>query len=317
MQINQANLTALFKGYRTLYMDAYQGCAPLSAPLFQMVPSNAKSEQYNWLGAVPGMKRFRGEVQIENLAAEKWQIDNDEWENTVSVPQFDIETDCYGVYNPRFSALGIAAQQHKDELAGDLLIGGFDNLCYTGSNFFADNQTPLVGGTTFTNVSTAQLSQSSYRAARQRLKGRLNAKGRAMGLGLRLLLVVPPELESTARTIIIADTAIQAQNPGAVGSAVAAVTNVDKGTAELLVLPQLASQSDTAWFLLEVGYPIKPFAWQVNKEPILISQTNPESDAVFTNHVFKYQAYGRYNAGYFLPELAEGSDGTAAGGASS
>jgi phage major head subunit gpT-like protein len=138
-----------------------------------------------------------------------------------------------------------------------------------------------------------------------------------MGLGVRLLLVVPPDLESTARTILIADTAIQAQNPGAIGSAVAAVTNVDKGTAELLVLPHLAAQTATAWFLIEVGYPIKPFAWQVNKEPVLISQTNPESEAVFINHVFKYQAYGRYNAGYFLPELAEGSDGTAAAGATS
>jgi phage major head subunit gpT-like protein len=309
MQINQANLTALFKGYRTLYMDAYQGSAPVSGPLYQMVPSAAKSEQYNWLGAVPGMKRFRGEVQIENLSAEKWQIDNDEWENTVSVPQFDIEVDSYGVYNPRFSAMGIAAQQHKDELAGLLLVGGFDNLCYTGKNFFDYNHAPLVGGTTFTNASHAPLNQTTYRAARQRIKGRLNAKGRAMGLGVKLLLVVPPNLESTARTIIIADTAIQAN---ADGSAVAGVTNVDKGTAEILVLPQLGADSETAWFLIEVGYPIKPFAWQVNKEPVLISQTNPEIDSVFVNHVFRYQAYGRYNAGYFLPELAEGSDGTGA-----
>jgi phage major head subunit gpT-like protein len=309
MQINQASLTALFKGYRTLYMDAYQGSPPMSGPIFQQVPSSNKSEQYNWLGAVPGMKQFRGEVQIENFSAEKWQIDNDEWENTIAVSQFDIETDTYGVYNPRFSAMGMAAQQHKDELAGDLLVGGFDNLCYDGVDFFsATHQAGTPGA--YSNTTTAALAQASYRAARQSIKGRLNAKGRAMGLGVKLLLIVPPALESTARSILIADTAIQAQNPGNVGSAVAAVTNIDKGTAELLVLPQLGANSDTAWFLLETGYPIKPLAWQVNKEPILISQTNPELDSVFINHAFRYQAYGRYNAGYFLPELAYGSQGT-------
>ena len=221
--------------------------------------------------------------------------------------QFRIETDTYGIYTPTFASMGMAARQHPDQLNAALLVGGFTNKCYTGSYFFGANQVSAPGSQyPFTNTGTELLTPASYATRRANLAGRLNAQGRAMGLGLDLRLVVPPALESTARAVIIADTVLQSNAQGGA----AAVSNIQANTAKIQVFPQLAAYSNTAWFLLEVGYPIKPLVFQTNKDVTLLSLTNPESDHVFKRHEFLYQAYARYNSGYMLPELAEGSTGT-------
>src|SRR5581483_788657 len=250
-----------------------------------------------------------GEVVIENLAANKYAITNDEFESTVGVKKADIERDTYGVYNPLMSAMGVAAKEHPDELTADLLNNGFDSLDYTGKNFFDSNkvQDGDPKSTKFTNVATAKLGPTAFAAAKASLKSRKNSKGRPMGLGRKLQLIVPPALETIGLEILKADNIQQtARNTDA--KAVASVTNVQKGTAELVVWSRLTS--DDAWFLLETGMPVKPLIVQFEQEASFQALTNPDSDHVFKKKEFLYQAYGRYNAGYGLPQLAYGSDGS-------
>ena len=313
MQINTATLAALFKGYRVQYMEAFQAGAPLWDRIAMRTPSTAASEIYHWLGSIPGMKKLIDEIQIQNLAAHNYTITNDEFENTIAVRQADIERDTYGIYNPLFSAMGLAAKQHPDELVANLLINGFGSKCYTGKNFFDSNHEPQKGKVKFSNVGTKKLSAANFTVARTNIKSRLNAQGRPMNLGMKLLLIVSPQNEDVAKAILQADyIARTAQNvAGNENIGVAGVTNTLKGSADLLVWPQLAAAPD-AWFLLETGYPIKSLILQMEKEPVLTSLTNPDSDHVFKKHEFLYQAYGRYNGGYGLPELAYGSDGSAA-----
>jgi len=206
--------------------------------------------------------------------------------------------------------MGLAAKQHPDELVANLLINGFTSPCYTGKNFFDLNHEPQKGGSKFSNKGTKKLSVDNFTAARANIKGRLNAKGRPMNLGKKLLLIVSPANETLARQILQADFIQQTatNKAGTENIGAAAVTNVNKGTAELLVWPQLAANPD-AWFLLETGFPIRSLIFQVNKEATLQALTQPGSDHVFKKHEFLYQAYGRYNAGYGLPELAYGSTG--------
>lgn len=300
MQINQANLAALYKGYRTQFLEAYQGAKPIWPGLAMKTTSTAAEEIYHWLGAVPGMRKLIDEIQIRNLAAHKYTITNDEFESTIAVKQADIERDTYGIYNPLMQSLGLAAAQHPDELVAALLAEGFDNECYTGKNFFDTDHEPQKGKTKFSNVGTKKLSAANFQTARANIKGRLNAQGRAMNLGVDLLLIVSPKYEATARQIVVAD-----RDPSG-------ATNVNAGTARLLVWSQLAALNEDAWFLIETGYPVKPFIFQEEKAATLESLTSPDSDHVFKKHEFLYQAYGRYNAGYGLPELAYGSDGSQA-----
>jgi len=81
--------------------------------------------------------------------------------------------------------------------------------------------------------STQTLTASSYAAARAAMMGFSNADGRKLGVTPNLL-VVPPSLEATAREILNADIIIG--DPTAGG----AKTNVWRGSADLLVVPELA-----------------------------------------------------------------------------
>jgi len=82
--------------------------------------------------------------------------------------------------------------------------------------------------------STNTLSASSYAAARAAMMSIANADGRKLGVTPNLL-VVPPSLEATARELLNADTIIG--DPTAGG----AKTNVWRGSADLLVVPELAN----------------------------------------------------------------------------
>lgn len=304
MQINQATIAELFKGFRTTYLEAYQASQAVWDRIAMLVPSSSKSELHGWLGAIPGMKELVDEVQIQNLSAHEFTIVNKEWESTIPVKELDIITDRYGIYNNLFADMGRVARQHPDDLMAALLVNGFTALGYTGKAFFAANQEPKAGGTKFSNSTTKKLSRDNYRAGYTNLKGRKNAEGRSMKLGTKLVLVVCPSDEPLAKEILIAERSSD-------GS-----TNIDRGSADILVLPELenytAQTTDKPWFILETGLAIKPLILQEVLKTRLAAITSPDSDHVLKKHEFLYQSYGIYNAGYGLPELAYGSSGTAA-----
>lgn len=303
MQINQTSLAALYKGYRTLFLDAFHGAMPEWPKFAMKSPSSAGSEQYAWLGAVPGMKELLGDIVIENLKAATFTITNKEFESTVAVKQADIERDSYGIYNPLMQAMGLAGAEHPDELIADLLVAGMTATDYTGGTFFSTTHKHSVGGTAnaFSNKGTKKFSAANFETARAAIRSVKNEKGRPMNLGRKLLLIVSPTYESTARTCLLADTV-----PNSAGTA--SQSNVNKGSADLLVWPRLAA-NEHMWFLLDVGNPVRPVILQEEKAVALTALTNPDSDHVFKKHEFLHQAYGRYNAGYGLPQLAWGSTG--------
>lgn len=304
MQINQSTLANLFRGFKVLFSEAFQATKTVYERITMIVPSSAKTEVYSWLGAFPGMRELVGAVVVTNLKAHQFSITNKEFESTIGVKQLDIETDSYGIYNPILATMGVVAKQHPDDLIASLLVNGFIGLDYTGSAFFAANKKRTDADKGFTNSTNKKLSAANYRTGRTNIMGRRNAEGRSMKLGAKLILVVCPSDEPLAREILVAERSANG------------ATNIDAGTAELLVLPELenytANAADKPWFLLDVGLPIKPLILQQVKQPTLTALDKLDSDTVFHEHEFRYQAYGIYNAGYGLSDLAYGSSGTAA-----
>lgn len=298
MIITSTAIAALNKGFKTLYTDAYQGGGqvPRIGSFAMRTSSTSAEEVYGWLGAMPGMRKILGEIQIRNLVDSNYRIANDEFENTIGVKRKDIERDNFGIYNPMFTAMGVTARTHPDELLFAALIAGFTTRCYTGKFFFDNDHEPQPGKTKFSNLETKKLSAANFETARKNLKSRLNAEGKAMNLGNDLVLVVSPTYEATGRSIVVADKVGGGND------------NVNKGTARLEVCPLLAA-NEHMWFLLELGQPVKPFIYQVEKETQFTSLTDPGSERVMLQQEFLYQAYGRYNVGYGLPEFAYGSTG--------
>lgn len=309
MVINSANLQAMFRGFRTIYMENLHAAKPRWKELAMKTPSGSAEEVYAWLAAFPGMEELVGEVTIKDLSACDYTIRNKEWHSTVTVKEADIERDNYGIYDPMFATMGAVAAAHPDKLMADLLLAGFgaNGKDYTGTPFFSADKPRGEGKVKFSNNGTKKLSADNYAAARQNIFERQNAEGESMGLGNQFLLVTTPADEKVAREILIA----QRNTAGA--------DNVFSASAQLMVYPQLAAavaRSATPtwrpWFLLDVGLPIKPLILQMEREPDVVAVNKRDDAFVVLNHKFILQGYGRWNAGFGLPELAYGSTGAAA-----
>lgn len=298
MIITSATLQAVNKNVRTTFWDAYHGAGEMLVDRFAMRSTSSSAENiYGWLGAVPGLAELIGEFAITNLLEHAYAIANKEFGRIVGVKRVDIERDNLGTYTGLLQAIAIAARQHPDELLFAAMAAGFTTNCYTGKKFFDADHEPKPGGTKFSNKGMKKLSAANFDTARQNILSRLNYEGRPMGLGSKLTLVVSPTYDKTARDIVLAD------------NLASGATNTLKGTASLVTSPRLAGASEHNWFLLDLGYPVKPFINQVEKDLEFTSQDQLTDDSVFEKSEFRHKAYRRGNVGYGMPELAYGSTG--------
>lgn len=143
MLITSSNLSTVFRGFKAAFN---QGLAVPSNDYLQIatvVPSETETEEYGWLGQMPGLKKWIGDRTIRGLQANGYAIKNDPFEMTVSVPRPKIEDDKYGVYAPLMTAMGQEASSHPDELSFGLLKAGPSTLCFDGQYFF-DTDHPVI-----------------------------------------------------------------------------------------------------------------------------------------------------------------------------
>lgn len=306
MLISNAALTGLYRSFNTIFQQAYTGTTPRWQKLAMQVPSSTKEETYAWLGSFPKMREWIGDRQVAKLLAHGYTIKNKSYESTVSVDRDDIEDDQYGVYTPVIAELGRTAATFPDDLVISLLLHGFENTCYDGQPFFANTHSDgEKKGQKQSNLGTKSLSMASYAAARASMMSLTDSYGKVLGIN-PCILVVPPQLESTARKILKADSYVDKA-----GSADVLVTNVYKDSAELLVLPELATNA-TAWFLLDTTRSVKPIIYQQRKAPQFVSLQDAKDQNVFLKKEYMYGVDQRCNAGYGLWQFAYGSTGVTA-----
>lgn len=301
MEVSQARVEAIMKGFSIKFDSGYTGApAPLSDRLMDTITSTAMVEEHDFLSAFPNIRELIDEIQINNLRTLGYVIRNREFESTLGLKVTDVMGDRLGIYTRNAQSLGEVARYHPDKLLSDLLSRGFTSgQDYTGTPFFSSNKRAYEGAATFTNVTTGRLTAARFAAGLANLKGRVNAKGRPMGLGKKIVLVVSTGYEEMARQILKATTAANG------------ATNVMQGMAELEVWPELnAAGMEHTWFLFETGSVMKPFLRQELSAWQYYSVTNPADSYVVTNKQFLWQVYGINNVGYALPEMAFGSDGS-------
>ncbi len=152
---NSASMALLFGGFSTAFAKGMQNAPSRYAEIAMKVSSNARFNNYGWLGALPRIREWLGDRIIHNLSVHNYAITNRSFESTVSVERVDIEDDQYGIYGPIFEKLGADSATHPDELVFSLLAAGFGSRCYDGQNFF-DADHPIGDGETATSVSNVQ-----------------------------------------------------------------------------------------------------------------------------------------------------------------
>lgn len=298
MQINTATLSALDVEFDRRFLDAFLSpqTEPWAEKLATVVQSRSKETVYGLIDHIPGVREWLGPRVAHNLAAHEYTIRNKWYELTVELEREAIEDDTLELF--REAAIpGIARQmrKHPDVLLKELLQSttalGFD-----GVTFFNNAHPTFDGaGTTYDNLfATTPLTAANLNTVRSEMLVFGGSDGQPLGI-VPNLLIVPPQLERTAREIN--NAAIVATAAGT-----AAVTNVMQGWFDILVVPELSNQA-TTWYLAATNEMLKPFIIQRRKEPEFVSRTSPDDPRVFEQKKFLYGADYRGNVGYTLPFL--------------
>jgi phage major head subunit gpT-like protein len=304
MIVNKSAVVALEKSFQKIFTDALHGASEstMIRSMASRFPNTAAALDLSWLAAIPGMKELKGSPEINNLELVNWAINNKEWHDTIAVKVADLERDQLGIYNERFRLLADAGGRHPDQLLAEVLIAGFTTKDYTGKNFFDTDKKywpTAKAANKFSNKLTDELATSSFEEARTLLRTQKmvfpDGSETKLNLGRDMVLVVGPANESVARQILTAER----NDAGA--------TNVNRGTARLEVWGEIGDGAE--WFLYDAGFAIKPFAFSDEKPTSLTSVTDLEDSHVLLHKEFLFQAYGRYNVGYMLPQLIVGSTG--------
>ena len=298
MLITPDTLKALETTLSTEFREGY-GMAPFwHDQIGTTVTSTVKTNTYGWMARLPTLRQWIGPRTVENLSAHEYTLTNLSYELTVGVPREDIEDDNLGIYAPMSRDMGEQARRGPDTLMAQAVQAGVTTNSFDGVPFF-DNAHPLdPAGTQDNNFTGTALNSANYATVRGDMGAFTGEDGLPLGV-VPNLLVVPPQLEEAARTILNADLIVQ--DPGTANSATR--SNVFRGSANLLVVPQLANEP-TTWYLLDTSRPIKPFIFQQRKAPEFVPLTQPDNPNVFFNKQFVWGVDSRGAAGYSLWFLA-------------
>lgn len=301
LNISPSILDATYTTFDLRYQQGITRANPWSEQIATTVSSAAGSNTYAWLKSIPAFREWVGERVLHSLVSRGTVLPNKDWEQTLTVPRNSIEDEQIGIFNAMFEMMGREAAKWPDVVLAKALKAGGTAIHYDGQPFF--NASHPVDpddsskGTYSNDRTTFDLTPDNYAAARADFLGRVNDHGNPMGL-IPDLLIVPPQLETTAKRILESDLIARAVG----ASAAAADTNVNKGTAKWLMIPELADEP-TRWYLACTSLPIKPLIWQLRMAPRMFPQIAPTDPNVLYHKEYHYLADARGNAGYTFPFL--------------
>ena len=276
----------LTAGLKTAFFQTFGETPALWDKVATTIPSTRDTEQYAWLGALPGLREFRDERQPGDLKPYHYAIQNRTWESTISVDRTALEDDQYGQIALRIRQMALAARSHLDAMVFGLLGTGFTQAGYDGVPFFGTH----TQGAAQSNRGTEALSAASLQAAITAMMRFTDDQGRPAGTR-PTLLVVPPELYWEATQLLTS-----AYFPDSVVTASQELAaNPLKGMLSLVTTPYLTSPSD--WFVLDGSRVVRAIVLQMRKE-FEFGALEGSSENGFLRDQFLYGVRARYNAGF-------------------
>ena len=296
-------LAGVRTNFRALYEREFQAAQGLQGwtRLVLEQPSDGELNTYNWFGTVPLMQNVtHGTVELAGLLPDNFSLTNQEYQAAIEVERAAFERDRLGLITPRVQQLGGEAARHPGQLIMQHVLNN-DNA-FDGSSFFADTRT--IGNSanidnqlTGTGTTVAQI-QTDLGAAVAQMRVFEDDQGRPMNLRGNTIMI-PPELE---QLMFQALNRVSGDN---VNAPVIPVTDDGIWAASgynVMVNPYLTDPNN--WYLFHVGMgAMKPFIFQVEKRPVLESDTNPNDRNTILARTFVYSVYGRYATGMTDPRL--------------
>jgi phage major head subunit gpT-like protein len=301
MDINQSNLDILFRGFRLDYQSAYDQTPTWYQDLATTIPSGeTRSVTYGWMDRIPILRKWLGNRVINAAITHSREVFNEPYEDTIALDKFDVEDDRFGIFSYAVKGLGEAGKKWPDvQLAAFMRSrasteNGFDGVPMfstahplLGGDVASSSQAGGLGGVTGVPATQSNLllntalTFDNYVAARAQMRSLRGADGQPLAVNPNVLAVAP-NLEGIGKLILESDFMSNIN-----GNTTAPQSNVWKGSAELLVIPELADKPGS-WFLFDTTKVVKPFVWQLRSAPTLVQKTSPTDDNVFSFHQFLY-----------------------------
>lgn len=293
MAIVKSDLPPLFRaGLKTLFFQTFTETMANWDKVTTTVMSDKDTEQYAWLGALPGVREFLDERQAQDMAAYSYAIKNRTWESTISVDRAALEDDLYGQIALRIKQMAASAKTHLDTITFGLLGTGFSSVCYDGRPFFGTHPVSASEGAggTQSNLGSDPLTAAALQSAITAMMRYTDDQGRPAGI-MPTLLVIPPELYWEASQLL---NSTFFPDPPPVGTQNLA-SNPLKGMLTLLTTPYLPSPSD--WYLLDTRRVVKALVLQMRKD-FEFNALEGNSEEGFMRDQYLYGVRARYNVGF-------------------
>ena len=309
-QIVPAGLTAAFLEFNLRFNEAMSFAPIWWDKIAYEQESNAESVTYSLLDKIPRMRKWlAGSPRaIQNASLRSYSLVNDDYELTEEIDRNKFDDDLYGNFSNLFTQMGEQAARWPDDMLATALQAGnaAANTCYDGQPFFSASHPQnidVVGGTTYSNYSVngMALTAANYNSVRATMMSYLGADAKPLGV-IPTLLVVPPQLEQAGKQILNTDWIAPSGAFGAIAAA-APSQNTLRGSADLLMVPQLTNAA-TTWYLLAATKSLKPFVFQRRKSPVFQMFTAPTDPEVFKNRKYVFGCDARGAVGYTAPFLA-------------
>jgi phage major head subunit gpT-like protein len=298
--ITPSGLQFLFYGLDLRFQQAYRETPLIWPQIAERVPSNTAIQYYAWPDRIPKFREWFGERQVQNVIAQLQAVPNRKFELTIGIKREVIEDDQWGLYSNLAANLGYQAARIADDLIMAAVAAGTTALGFDGQPFFNANHpvdTSSATSAVQANLFALPLTAPNYQTVRQTMRGWVTRDNRPLGAlsSGKVVLMVGPALELTARQLLQSQYIAPVTALG-INAAAGMQTNVLMGTSELLVNPYITSA--TAWYLLDVGGPMKPFIFQERIPAQMVPKIADDTNNVFWRDEYIYGGRFRGAATY-------------------
>jgi len=267
---------SVLPGQQTAFMGGYKAAPTKWQAIATKVPSNSKIETYPWVVDHKGPSEWDAERSPGAGSENYLQVTNKDYEVSWRVFRDALRYEKYGQMKMQAASRGRLMANYIDELVLTLIASAASTATYTGdgATYVAANDHSEGNSGTQDNLHSSALDSTTLTAARVAMLKFKNAMGKPLGI-VGDTLVVPPDLEATALTLVSSERIVGNANND---------VNVHRGAYNVIVNPYMTDTND--WALLCTTGHIKPLLWQEAQGPTPVEIINDQLKTA------KYVDYG-------------------------
>ena len=253
--------------------------------LFNVAGSDKAEETDLGVGSFGNFTEYKDTIEYDDVEKGfKTTYTHVEFARGFIVPRKLVADDQYNVINSMPRKLGVAAMRKREKDGASVFVNAFSSAVVGGDAVELCGAHPLspTNATTQSNVGTTALSYDAVVATRKLMRSYTDDQGELIPIVPNTLLV-PPELEDTAWTIVNSmNKPGTANNDG---------NFVRSGGLDVVVWDYLTNAKD--WFMIDSTLAGMYLNW-FNREPLSFA-ADPTSDY---NLKAKFRGYMRYSYGW-------------------